>query len=276
MSSKSVRINLHRSAIALNNIGVSFLRRGNYRNSLHAFTKAFMLMEYMNKVTDGYAFDSSTSKCNNNMMSSLDWNKNEFVIKASKNLARSNVRRQESGDKKRNFQVIELDTDSDFEILHMIVNEIPKPSCRTVIWIEVFVQEAVGDLENERFQFDSAIVLFNLSSACLLYEVEKPCIKDLKQKDAMYEKVLNICTGSYDILSNLYCIDDDCFQARRVGLLMILVLQTLITTSTKLDQHDTALDYSMILGDIRDNINACEAFVPDVSDCMHPIAAAQA
>lgn len=262
---------LYRAAIAMNNMGVSFLQRNSYMNAFDAFKKALTIFELLNSTFKGSDKEKETEPYS---MDVVDYNC-QYVASASKKLAARSTKTTRNNKNIVQVCVINLDTDSNFEALCSIVNEITTTSNsnqrqRYAIQIEVFddnINDSSVFEQQQRLQMECSIILYNLGSACYMYGAANDDSRTgrvTRKSSVIYEKWLNICQGSYDILLTMqtncdtnkeYNDIDYCFQTRRIGLLTMLVLQSLWIGATKLNDCAMAVECHTQFGIVRAQIS---------------------
>lgn len=263
-------------AIALNNVGVTLLQRRCYREAMAVFNDSFSLMQLLLE-NDPNNNKSTNTVLNNNEDYSLDSIANEFLQSASTMLVKSSSSSSTATSKKDidNFKLNVLCTNRYNNNSNILLKDAAHVSPTSFTGYALRIDndnnvESIADLcDNNKnsIQLESAIVLFNMGTACRCYAYEvsnfTSSVKTstsssssnksmLKKINDIYEKGLKLSSASYDIIIKLMNNETNIYDAKYQGLLIMMILQNLIHITSQCNNNiELSREYYRRLGDIR-------------------------
>jgi hypothetical protein len=248
---------VHKAAVALNNNGVTMLKRHCYREAMDSFKNSFELLKVC--LNAELRCESIPQKINSSLNNS------------SGNISRALQRA--SCHKKNDFQLDVLSYDP-YRDLHALetaaaTDESESTGYAIIISIDESDLNIKAQYYTTSIQTQCAIVLNNMTTACMAFAYRSPCEKDRfennKKRIQLYQKGLELGTTAYDVLSRQLNGERDYTTYRYQCALTILALKNLSRISFQLDNIQLSRDFYVKYNNIRDDAEYIEKnYIADV------------
>lgn len=240
---------LHKAAVALNNNGVTLLQRRSYREAMDSFKNAFQLLKVCL---------NAELRCE-----SIPKTMNSFLTIASKNMINAFQTERTHENDGFHLTVLTYDRYRDFQALNEAANSYESESRGYAIIIcpDESEQDVATQCYTTNLQTESAIVLNNMTAACMAFGYRNPCseIPDMsnKKRIVLYQRGLDLGNIAYQVLSCQLNVERDYTTSRYQS--AILVLKNLMRITFYLNDINLSRELYVKYGNIRDEAALIEA-----------------
>lgn len=244
---------LHKAAVALNNSGAVLLQRHCYREAMDSFKNAFQLLKVCLNVD---------LRCESTIQTTMD----AFLNISSKHMIKA-FQKERNNENKNGFHltVLSYDRYRDFHALNEAANSYESESKGYAIIIchnEPSEQDISIEYYTTKLQTESAIVLNNMTSACMAFGYRNPScsssikipVESRKRRNILYQRGLDLGTTAYQVLSCQLNGEKDYITSKYQSTLSILVLKNLMRITSYLNDIQLSREFYMKYCNKRDDI----------------------